>query len=163
MENLGKKMLGIAPLCLEGGLQMSGYTNKPLGIFLILLSVALLIYAFWPEIKKTGLGGLFGSKILLSEAALKAYEEFRGTSFGRIVEGLNSEAPVGYYVYALAENALLYGTHPPSRKQEIVDGKKMGYLSQDGTKTCNVGGNTIYADLMIEKKHFKKYILENKE
>lgn len=121
--------------------------------------IAVAALVFGPRILKKYRNSEF---ILLSEAALQAYEELRGTQLGGLSEGLNMDNPLGYHVYALAGKYPIYGNHLPSRKLELIpklgDSTFDGNLAEDGSAITRNNNSPIWGNLMIEKKHGREYI-----
>lgn len=170
MSKILEFLPGFGILLLEGCLQVSGYQNITLawglGIAgIIALAIPLIIpllrgRAFYPG-WKWPIPYPFKALIRLDEAVLKVYEKLREDKSQRIIEILNTDTGDLRFVHIadkLLEGNVLYGTHPPSRKIEVISKDDMGTISFDCKHTAYNDGKVFYDNLMVERKVFSTFI-----
>ena len=97
----------------------------------------------------------------LDKAVLVSYEALKNTELGRGAEN-SGLGLLNLYAHHLVRGKTLYGKSPPSRKIEIINQDKMGWIEGDGKHTTNNGGRTICDGLMIERKDMIKFIKAHK-
>lgn len=159
-----ESMAGIGISVLAEYIKYAFPNNAAIGDGMLIVGISLTVIGIW---------GMFGMDFFsngipkfrligLNKAALAAYQEMRRTDSDPLIELLDGSLTGGrdlrltHIAEKIAQMGPVYGQHPPSKHIELVDKAKLGEITDDGKNSVDANGKTLFENLMIERKTFRK-------